>query len=109
MSDVVLVVEDQRFHVHRSTLAFWSPLFERMFTTDFKEKGIAEISLPEKKACEFGEFADDVCIPRREANLQKKLLYFLFELANEYQIDSIAEKCVISWFLWSKTGRRTTY
>jgi len=46
LSDVVLVVEEQRFHVHRGTLAFWSPVFERMFTSDFKEKNSEEIPLP---------------------------------------------------------------
>jgi len=55
LSDVVLVVEEQRFHVHRSTLAFWSPVFERMFTSDFKEKSSDEIPLPGKKAGEVKE------------------------------------------------------
>ena len=54
-SDVVLVVEDQRFLVHRSTLAFWSPVFERMLSAEFKEKDNSEIPLPEKKASEFEE------------------------------------------------------
>ena len=49
-SDVVLVVEDQKFHVHRSTLSIWSPVFETMFTSMFKEKNINEIPLPGKKA-----------------------------------------------------------
>ena len=49
-SDVVLVVEDQRFHVHRSVLAFWSPVFDRMFMSEFKEKSNDEIPLPGKKA-----------------------------------------------------------
>ena len=50
LSDVVLVVEDQKFHVHRSFLAVWSPVFEKMFTTEFKEKNNDEIPLPGKKA-----------------------------------------------------------
>ncbi|KAL9962433.1 hypothetical protein ACROYT_G031537, partial [Oculina patagonica] len=54
-SDVVLVVEEQRFHVHRSTLAIWSPVFETMFTSNFKEKNSEEIPLPGKKANEFKE------------------------------------------------------
>lgn len=55
LSGVVLVVEEQRFHVHRSTLAFWSPVFERMFTSDFKENNSDEIPLPGKKASEIKE------------------------------------------------------
>ena len=58
LSDVVLIVEDQKFYVHRSTLAFWSPVFEKMFTTDLKEKNSDEIQLPEKKAREFKELLE---------------------------------------------------
>jgi len=35
-SDVVLVAEDQKFYVHRSTLSMWSPVFERMLMAEFK-------------------------------------------------------------------------
>ena len=42
-SDVVLVVEDQKFHVHRCTLAMWSPVFAKMFTSEVKEKIIYPI------------------------------------------------------------------
>ena len=37
-SDVVLVVEDQRFHVHQNILLLWSPVFEKMFGSEFQEK-----------------------------------------------------------------------
>ncbi|XP_068736644.1 BTB and MATH domain-containing protein 45-like [Montipora capricornis] len=93
-SDVVLVVEDQRFHVHRSTLAFWSPVFERMFTTDFKEKDITEIVLPGKKASEFEEMLQIMYPSLEEKLISQRNCYFLFELAHEYQIDSIAQKSV---------------
>ena len=43
-SDVVLVVEDQKFPVHRATLSIWSPVFETMFTSMFKEKDMYENS-----------------------------------------------------------------
>lgn len=49
-SDVVLSVEGTRFHVHRSTLSMWSPVFEKMFTSEFVEKDAEEITLPGKKA-----------------------------------------------------------
>ena len=93
-SDVVLVVEGQRFHVHRSTLAFWSPVFERMFTTDFKEKDNAEISLPGKKASEFEEMLKMMYPSLEEKLITKKNCYFLFELAHEYQINPIAQKSI---------------
>ena len=92
-SDVVLIVEDQRFHVHRSTLAFWSPVFEKMFTTDLMEKTSDEIPLPEKKASEFKELLQMMYPSLEEKVVNKRNCYFLFELAHEYQIESIAQKC----------------
>jgi len=92
-SDVVLVVEDERFHVHRSTLAFWSPVFEKMFITDFKEKDNGEIPLPGKKANEIKEMLQMMYPSLEEKCVTKRNCYFLFELAHEYQIDTIAQKC----------------
>ena len=93
-SDVVLVVEDQRFHVHRSTLAFWSPVFERMLTVEFKEKDNAEIFLPGKKASECEEMLQMMYPSLEEKSITQRNCYFLFELAHEYQIDAIAQKCI---------------
>ena len=94
LSDVVLVVEDQRFHVHRSTLAFWSPVFEKMLSTEFKERNNDEILLPGKKANEF-EVMLHMMYPSLEEKLVTKInCYFLFELAHEYQIEVITQKCV---------------
>lgn len=52
-SDVILEVEEQKFHVHKSTLSMWSKVFETMFTADFKEKSSHEIPLPGKKATDI--------------------------------------------------------
>ncbi|XP_020606664.1 BTB and MATH domain-containing protein 36-like [Orbicella faveolata] len=92
-SDVVLVVEEQRFHVHRSTLAFWSPVFERMFTYDFKEKNSGEIPLPGKKASEINELLQMMYPSLEEKVISSNNCYFLLDLAREYQIDSITRKC----------------
>ena len=93
LSDVVLVVEDQKFHVHRSILAFWSPVFEKMFTSEFKEKNNEEIPLPGKKASEIKQLLL-LLYPSLEVKpVTKNNCYFLFELAHEYQIESIARKC----------------
>ena len=54
-SDVILVVERQKFHVHRFSLAMRSPVFEKMLTLGFKEKSSCEIPLPGKKASEIKE------------------------------------------------------
>jgi len=57
-SDVVLIVDGQHFHVHRAILTMFSPVFSRMFSSDFKEKDADEIPLPEKKAAEIREAVD---------------------------------------------------
>ena len=48
-SDVTLVVEDRKIHVHKSVLSVYSPVFSVMFTSDFAEKDAKEIKLPGKK------------------------------------------------------------
>ena len=93
LSDVVLVVEDQKFHVHRSILAFWSPVFERMFTSEFKEKNNDEIPLPGKKESEIKHLLLMLYPSLEEKQVTKSNCYFLCELAHEYQIKSIARKC----------------
>ena len=93
-SDVVLVVEEQRFHVHRSTLAIWSPVFEAMFTADFKEKNSDEIPLPGKKASEIKELLQIMYDTSLDKNVVTKgNSHFLLDLAHEYQIASITQKC----------------
>ena len=92
-SDVVLVVEEQRFNVHRSTLAMWSPVFERMFTSGFKEKNSDEIPLPGKKASEIKELLQIMYPSLEEKVVTKANCYFLLDLAREYQIASITQKC----------------
>ena len=48
-SDVVLVVEGQKFHVHQVILSLWSRVFEKMFTSEFREKSENEIPFCERK------------------------------------------------------------
>ena len=93
LSDVVLVVEDQKFHVHRSFLAVWSPVFEKMFTTEFKEKNNDEIPLPEKKGSQIKQLLCMLYPSSEEKQVTEENCYFLLELAHEYQIESIVEKC----------------
>ena len=93
-SDVVFIVEDQRFHVHRGTLAFWSPVFEKMLSTEFKDKNGDEILLPGKKASEFEEMLHMMYPSLEEKRVTKINCYFLFELAHEYRIELIVQKCV---------------
>ena len=107
-SDAVLVVEGQKLHVHRSTMAIWSPVFDTMFTSDFKEKNSAEIPLPGKKANEIKLLLQIMYDTSwNKSILTKGNCYFLLDLAHEYQIDAITQMCEVSWYPWSKRrGRR---
>lgn len=91
-SDVVLLVEGQHFHVHRVILAMSSPVFSRMFSSDFKEKDGDEIPLPEKKAAEIREMLMAIyprfCKPVNEASL-----HTLLPLAQEYQMTVLSQRC----------------
>ena len=93
LTDVVLVVEDQKFHVHRSFLAVWSPVFEKMFTSEFKEKNNDEIPLPGKKASEIKQLLYMMYPSLEEKQVTKENCYFLLELAHEYRIEPIVKKC----------------
>ena len=55
-SDVILVVENEKFHVHRLILSMNSPVFKAMFKSQFKESTAIEIPLPEKEASEVLDF-----------------------------------------------------
>ncbi|XP_031566412.1 actin-binding protein IPP-like [Actinia tenebrosa] len=79
-SDVVLVVEGTKFHVHKCILSMWSPVFEKMFTSEFSERNAEEIPLP-------GKLAGSGTI------IQKTNHEFLLELAREYQMDKVQEYC----------------
>ena len=92
-SDVVLVVEEQKFHVHRAILAFWSPVFEKMFTSEFQEKEKNEIPLPGKKASEIRELLSFAYPSLTGKAITAENCYFLLKLALEYQMVTIAESC----------------
>ena len=63
--DLTLVVEGQRFHVHRLILTLNSPVFKAMLTSNFKEATIGEITLPEKNANEILGFVKQLHVHKR--------------------------------------------
>ena len=91
-SDVVLLVERQKFHVHRLILSMSSPVFSRMFSSDFKEKDADEISLPEKKAEEIREMLL-VIYPSFGKRVDDTNYQLLLPLAHEYQMKVLTERC----------------
>ena len=80
-----------KFHVHRSTLAMWSPVFEKMFTSDFKEKQLDEVPLPEKKASEIREMLLVMYVKTKPVTEDN--VFFLLDLAQEYQMDQLRHLC----------------
>ena len=62
----MLVVENERFHVHRQILSIHSPVFKAMLSNQFKEAEAKEIPLPEKKADEVLNFLKQLCMKDRD-------------------------------------------
>ena len=91
-SDVVLVVEEDRFHVHRCILGMWSEVFTTMFTSQFKEKTAKEIPLPGKKSAEIKEMLL-VIYPTSAKPIYESNSAFLLDLAKEYMMAKLTEKC----------------
>ena len=93
LSDVVLVVEEERFHVYRAMLAFWSPVFEKMFTSEFQEKDKNEIPLPGKIASEIKEILSLIYPSVKVRPITEENCCFLVKLAHEYQMEAIVTRC----------------
>ncbi|XP_020613289.1 BTB and MATH domain-containing protein 36-like [Orbicella faveolata] len=91
LSDVVFVVEDKKFHVHKGTLSMWSPVFEKMFSPEFREKSASEIPLPGKNATEIKEML--LVIYPTSKPISENNCYFLLSLAREYQMEQLTERC----------------
>ena len=65
-SDLILAVEDKKFHVHRLILSMNSPVFKAMFKSGFQEATSNEIPLSGKKANEVLDFLKQFYIQERE-------------------------------------------
>lgn len=91
-SDVVLLVEGKSFYAHPSILAMWSPVFSRMFTADFKERTAQVLPLPGKKASEISEMLL-VLYPTSAKQIDQNNYHFLLNLAEEYMMKTLIEKC----------------
>jgi len=65
-ADIAFVVEGKRLWANRAILAMWSPVFEAMFGSDFKEKNLSEIELPGKKFDSMLELLAVTHPPNRE-------------------------------------------
>ena len=93
LSDVILVVEEEKFHVHRAVLALSSPVFEKMFSSEFQEKDKKEVTLPDKKAGEVEELLLMLYPSVAEKQITEENCFFLVNLAHEYQLEAIVRRC----------------
>ena len=96
-SDVVLVVEGEKLHVHRAVLALCSPVFEKMFSTpEFQEKDKKEIPLRDKKSNEVKELLQVIYRAvegKPPDEIKEENCHYLLCLAHEYQMAAITQRC----------------
>ena len=55
-SSVVFVIENRELHASKEVLALCSPVFRRMFESDFRERSAEYILLPDKNYSDMAEF-----------------------------------------------------
>ncbi|XP_062574911.1 uncharacterized protein LOC134236776 [Saccostrea cucullata] len=83
-TDVTLVVEDKKIHVNKAVLSHHSPVFNAMFSGNFKESTSREITLDNKKAKDVVEFLRCFYPNMRQPITEQNVLQIL-PLAHEYQ------------------------
>ena len=96
-SDLILVVEDEKFHVHRLIMSMNSPVFKAMFKSQFKEATANEIPLPEKKANEILDILKRVYSKQfieEPVEITVENVEHLLKLSDEYQIKHIFDACI---------------
>ncbi|XP_045206549.2 uncharacterized protein LOC123558749 [Mercenaria mercenaria] len=83
---------EKKLFVPRTFLCVASPVFEAMFTHDFKEKKQKSITMTGKNYAFFLEFL--LCIhPRIQKSVEVSNVLYIAPFAEEYQVTSIVEKC----------------
>ena len=88
LSDAVLLVENETFHVQRSILTSCSRVFEEIFVT----KNADAICLPGEKADDVREMLFAI-YPHVWKDISDENCVCLIELAHEYKIQSLMERC----------------
>ncbi|KAK3093920.1 hypothetical protein FSP39_021808 [Pinctada imbricata] len=94
LEDVALVVEGEKLLTSRCLLAYASPVFKSMFTSQFKERNQSEIELPGKLSHDVAEllrFLNPGTADVLEDGIESAMR--LLPLAEEYQIKKLTNKC----------------
>ena len=97
-SDLVLVVEDQELHVHRSILTLLSPVFKAMLDGHFKEASEDKITLEGKSLKSMVLFLK-VLYPssmfeESKSPLNDATRLSVMALADEYQCVNLVKQCI---------------
>ncbi|XP_052762933.1 kelch repeat and BTB domain-containing protein 3-like [Mya arenaria] len=91
-SSVVFDVENRKLYASKEVLALCSPVFRRMFESDFRERTAEWITLPGKTYKEFTDFL--LCLyPDTQKSLTDDTVFSVFHLADEYQVEILQRKC----------------
>ncbi|XP_052069164.1 uncharacterized protein LOC127708345 [Mytilus californianus] len=89
--DLIIKIENTKLHVNKEQLMAESPVFEKMFTSDFKEKDKQEIELEGKDLNSFVDFLR-CTLPGIDEKLTDKTVHSVIPLADEYQTSNTLRK-----------------
>ncbi|KAK7116043.1 BTB and MATH domain-containing protein 38-like isoform X2 [Littorina saxatilis] len=92
VSDVTFVVDGRELHFCKSFLKASSPVFNRMFSSDFTEKDKRVIPLPGKKIKQMDVFLQQLHPVHCWKQIPDSLLDPILSLADEYQVEHIRRK-----------------
>ncbi|CAF1342353.1 unnamed protein product [Rotaria sordida] len=91
-SDVILVVENEKFYCHRLLLSLVSPVFNRMFNGEFKEHNAYEIRLEGKTSESILELLKYI-YPQFNGQITNDNIEDFLLLVDEYMIDYLKQIC----------------
>ncbi|CAF2034831.1 unnamed protein product [Rotaria magnacalcarata] len=91
-SDIILVVEKDKFYCHRLLLSLVSPVFSRMFDGEFKEHDAHEIVLEGKTSESILELLKYI-YPQFHGKITNDNVEDFLLLADEYMIDYLKQPC----------------
>jgi hypothetical protein len=96
-SDLVLVVEKNEFHVHRSMLSLQSPVFKAMFYGNFKDSQQDRIELKDDKYEAVLLFLK-LLYPRNmldeDVDIDDENILLILEVADKYTAKNVIKQCM---------------
>ncbi|KAF1767418.1 hypothetical protein GCK72_007377 [Caenorhabditis remanei] len=99
-SDVVLIVEDQKFYVSKLYLASQSTYFEAFFLRNFEESKKSEVTLNDINAKDFQNFLE---LLHGESPIDDSTIEGIVRLADMYDAKMAVRKC--EQFLMDNSGK----